>query len=153
MFCGKPPCYDHFLPLFSLYAGRYDLPKNQGNQGLQGHAPFFDLALLYGVTKALNQAVKRNSNRFPDDFMFQLTEKEWDALMRSQNVTASSAEIRKRNKQSLPYAFTEHGVTMLASVLRSDKAVHANIFIVRGIHQFTAVGTAIHGTGPKAVQA
>ncbi len=99
----------------------------------------FDLAILYSVeTKRLNEQVKRNFKRFPEDFMFQLTEKEWEMLqkdsnfyispMRSQNATAS---IRKRNKQYLPYAFTEHGVTMLASVLKSEKAIIANIAIVR----------------------
>lgn len=86
----------------------------------------FDLAGLYGVaTKALNQAVKRNIERFPEDFMFQLTEEEG---MRSQIVTASQ---KKRNVGLLPYAFTEHGVSMLASVLRSEKAVQMSIAIVR----------------------
>ena len=101
----------------------------------------FDLAVLYEVeTKALNQAVKRNINRFPNDFMFQLTKEEWGYLslqfalnetqdsMRSQFVTASQ---KKRNVSSLAYAFTEHGVTMLASVLRSERAVQVNIAIVR----------------------
>jgi hypothetical protein len=88
----------------------------------------FDLAKLYEVpTKALNQAVKRNIDRFPDDFMFRLTKEEWES-MRSQFVTASQ---QKRNAAVNPYAFTEHGVTMLASVLKSEKAVKMNIFIVR----------------------
>ncbi len=88
----------------------------------------FDLAELYEVeTKALNQAVKRNKFRFPPSFMFRLSPKEWD-VVRSQIVTASSQ--RKRNISALPYAFTEHGVTMLASVLRSDKAIQMNIAIV-----------------------
>ncbi len=86
----------------------------------------FDLALLYEVeTRSLNQAVKRNINRFPDDFMFQLSQTEYDILT-SQFVTSRWGGTRK-----LPYAFTEHGVTMLASVLRSDKAVNMNILIVR----------------------
>ena len=139
----------------------------------------FDLGELYGVeTRTLNQAVKRNSNRFPEDFMFRLTQEEWDR--RSQNVTSSgdrrsqivialgekevvnpenidnqpnenSSQIvmssdrqsqivtgsgetgssRFRNKGVLPYAFTEHGVTMLASVLRSEKAVNMSIAVVR----------------------
>jgi hypothetical protein len=138
----------------------------------------FDLAGLYEVpTKVLNQAVKRNADRFPEDFMFRLTEEEW---MRSQIVTASakgliniqiidnqhssksesgvqkvkiegpvpnwsqivtssednSSQIvmssnKKRNKSHLPYAFTEHGVTMLASVLKSQKAVKMSIEVVR----------------------
>jgi uncharacterized protein YjcR len=79
-----------------------------------------DLAELYGVkTKALKQAVRRNINRFPDDFMFELTEKENRAL-RSQNVTLKRGQYSKY----LPFAFTEQGVAMLSSVLNSDKDVH-----------------------------
>jgi hypothetical protein len=133
----------------------------------------FDLAALYGVeTKVFNQAVKRNINRFPEDFMFQLTAEEWNSSQivmsldaeaevvdnqgsemwsqivttsegektasegidnqssgrRSQNVTAS---VKFRGKGILPYAFTEHGVSMLASVLRSEKAVQMSIAVVR----------------------
>lgn len=85
-----------------------------------------DVAMLYGVaTRAINQAVKRNRNRFPDDFMFRLTRPEWEA-MRSQTVTAS-----RRNVGALPYAFTEQGVAMLSSVLRSPRAIEVNIAIVR----------------------
>ena len=88
----------------------------------------FDLAELYEVeTKALNQAVKRNSERFPQRFMFRLTQDEWES-MRSQIVTASDQS--KRNVNTTPFAFTEHGVTMLASVLRSKKAIQTNIAIV-----------------------
>jgi len=88
----------------------------------------FDLAELYEVeTKALNQAVKRNMKRFPPSFMFQLSSDEWER-MRSQIVTAS--DQRKRNISAMPFAFTEHGVTMLASVLRSDTAIRMNIAIV-----------------------
>ncbi|ADQ79887.1 KilA-N, DNA-binding domain [Paludibacter propionicigenes WB4] len=86
----------------------------------------FDLAELYEVeTRALNQAVKRNLKRFPSDFMFQLTNKEFENL-KSQSVISSWGGLRK-----LPYAFTEHGVTMLASVLRSERAIEINIQIVR----------------------
>lgn len=86
----------------------------------------FDLAILYNVeTKVLNQAVKRNSKRFPDDFMFQLDKNEYKNL-KSQIVTSNWGGTRK-----LPYAFTEHGVTMLAGILRSDRAVTMNIVIVR----------------------
>ena len=127
----------------------------------------FDLAALYEVpTKVLNQAVKRNAERFPEDFMFRLTEEEWmrsqfvtgspnssiniqtfdnqssshsqngiqivsnagPTLMRSQFVTSSP---QKRKKSYVPYAFTEHGVTMLASVLKSPKAVKMSIEVVR----------------------
>lgn len=86
----------------------------------------FDLAEMYNVeTRALNQAVKRNITRFPLDFMFQLTKDEFENLI-SQFVTSSWGGTRKQ-----PFAFTEHGVTMLASVLRSEKAIQINIQIVR----------------------
>lgn len=86
-----------------------------------------DLARLYGVaTKALVQAVKRNLARFPEDFMFQLSAEEWEAL-RSQSVTSKG----KGGRRYSPYAFTEHGVAMLSSVLRSERAVQVNIEIVR----------------------
>jgi phage regulator Rha-like protein len=86
----------------------------------------FDLAELYETeTRSLNQAVRRNIKRFPSDFMFQLTNKEFDNLI-SQSVTSSWGGTRK-----LPFAFTEHGVTMLASVLRSEKAIEINIQVVR----------------------
>jgi hypothetical protein len=87
-----------------------------------------DLADLYGVeTRVLVQAVRRNSDRFPDDFMFQLTRDEFDHL-RSQSVTSSSGWGGRRYP---PYAFTEQGVAMLSSVLRSQQAVHVNIEIMR----------------------
>ena len=76
-------------------------------------------------TRVLNQAIKRNIDSFPEDFMFRLTKDKWDD-MSSQIVMTS-----KRPKSALPYAFTEHGVTMLASVLRSPKARKMNIAIVR----------------------
>lgn len=88
----------------------------------------FDLAELYQVgTKVLNQAVKRNKDKFPRDFMFRLAKKEWVA-MRSQIVTASQI---KRNINITPFAFTEHGVGMLASVLSSSRAVKMNLAIIR----------------------
>lgn len=102
----------------------------------------FDLAELYEVeTRILNQSVKRNIARFPKDFMFQLTQKEWEPL-RSQIVISSkmndnnSSQIvmsskKHRGAKYLPLAFTEHGVTMLAAILKSDKAVAMNIAIVR----------------------
>ena len=86
-----------------------------------------DLASLYAVeTKKLIQAVKRNKERFPDDFMFQLTEEEFD-ILRSQFVTSSSWGGRRH----VPYAFTEQGVAMISSVLRSPRAVAVNIEIMR----------------------
>ena len=85
-----------------------------------------DLAELYQVTtSALNQAVKRNSKRFPPDFMFQLTNQEF-ANLKSQFVTSSWGGIRK-----MPYAFTEQGVAMLSGLLNSDIAINANIAIMR----------------------
>jgi len=88
-----------------------------------------DLAELYGVaTKVLNQAVKRNSGRFPLDFMFQLTEQEYDSL-RSQTVTLRPAHGKHRKYR--PFAFTEQGVAMLSSVLKSEQAIHVNIAIMR----------------------
>jgi ORF6N domain len=87
-----------------------------------------DLAELYPVpTRTLNQAVRRNANRFPEDFMFQLTEDEAAAL-RSQSVTLD--EGRGRYSKYAPLAFTEHGVAMLSSVLKSDRAVQMNILII-----------------------
>ena len=88
------------------------------------------LAELYAVpVKVLNQAVKRNIDRFPDDFMFQLTSDETDAIfrLRSQFVTLKRGEHIKY----LPYAFTEQGIAMLSSVLRSPRAVEVNIAIMR----------------------
>ena len=85
-----------------------------------------DLAKLYGVeTKVLNQAVKRNIQRFPEDFMFQLTKEE---CLRSQFVTSNGS---RGGTRYMPYVFTENGVAMLSSVLRSDKAVEVNINIMR----------------------
>ncbi|MBI3874474.1 MAG: ORF6N domain-containing protein [Verrucomicrobia bacterium] len=116
-----------------------------------------DLAALYGVTtKALNQAVRRNLDRFPEDFMFQLVEEESD-LLRSQNVTLKGSAAEKAAKKALktaksdsilrsqivtsssehggrrhlPFVFTEQGVAMLSSVLRSPRAVKVNIGIMR----------------------
>lgn len=85
-----------------------------------------DLALLYGVeTRALNQAVKRNIERFPEDFMFQLNKEDVE-ILKSQNVTSSWGGDRR-----LPYAFTEQGIAMLSSVLKSQTAVEVNIRIMR----------------------
>jgi hypothetical protein len=85
-----------------------------------------DLAELYQVeTRRLNEQVKRNIERFPEDFMFQLTEAEWE-ILKSQNATSSWGGRRKR-----PLAFTEYGVLMLSSVLNSDRAIQVNIQIMR----------------------
>ena len=86
-----------------------------------------DLALLYGVfTKRLNEQVKRNKDRFPEDFMFQITKEEFE-ILKSQIATSSSWGGRRYP----PYAFTEHGAIMLASVLNSETAVNMSVFVVR----------------------
>ena len=91
----------------------------------------FDLAKLYEVeTRIFNQAIKRNINSFPKDFMFRLTAKEWKEISSSQIVMMENMP-KNRTGKYLPYAFTEHGVTMLASVLKSAKARKMNIAIVR----------------------
>jgi len=100
-----------------------------------------DLAVLYGVeTKALKQAVKRNLKRFPDDFMFQLTEEEARELLRSQNVTLK----RGQHFKYLPYVFTENGVAMLSSVLSSEQAILVNIQIMRTFTRLREI-LATHG--------
>jgi len=87
-----------------------------------------DLAALYGVeTKVLLQAVKRNLERFPEDFMLQLTAEEWKSL-RSQIVTSN---LQHGGRRYVPYAFTEHGVAMLSSVLNSSRAIAVNMEIMR----------------------
>lgn len=112
-----------------------------------------DLAELYGVeTRVLNQAVKRNADRFPTDFMFQLTAEERDS-MSSQFVMTSgqdgnmSSQIvmtshNKRPKVALPFAFTEHGALMLASVLRSPSAIQMSVMVTRA---FIAMREALSG--------
>jgi ORF6N domain len=88
-----------------------------------------DLASLYGVpTKALNQAVKRNAERFPEDFMFRLTRAETEALNRSQIVTSSQ---KHRDPRFPPYGFTEHGAIMAATILKSPRAVEMSLYVVR----------------------
>lgn len=105
-----------------------------------------DLAAIYGVpTKRLNEQVKRNKDRFPVDFVFRLTSKEWrevranstevvgqeyDKIERSQIATGSN-RVRLRDQIARPYAFTEHGALMAANVLRSAPAVKMSVFIVR----------------------
>lgn len=98
---------------------------------LRGHKVMLDkdLSALYKVeTKVLNQAVKRNIERFPEDFMFQLIQEEWEAVkVRSQFVTSPKGGGR----QYLPYVFTEQGVSMLSSVLKSKQAITVNVQIMR----------------------
>lgn len=98
-----------------------------------------DLSELYGVeVRILNQSVKRNAKRFPSDFTFQLDKDEWE-ILKSQFVTSSWGGSR-----TLPYAFTEQGVAMLSSVLRSDTAIEVNIRIMR-----TFVAVRQYLTQPK----
>lgn len=109
-----------------------------------------DLAELYGVpTKVFNQAVKRNIVRFPKDFLFQLTAAEW-ANLKSQLVTSNAPPSESRDnealmsqvvtskrggRRTLPYAFTEHGALMAASILNSERAVSMSVFVVRAFVQ------------------
>lgn len=102
-----------------------------------------DLALLYGVeTKRLNEQVKRNIERFPEDFMFQLTKEEYQQIncpnLKSQIATSSWGGTRKR-----PYAFTENGIAMLSSILRSETAIAVNIKIMR---TFTQIRKTVYTT-------
>ncbi len=98
---------------------------------IRGHRVMLDadLAELYGVsTKRLNEAVRRNASRFPEDFMFQLSREEAESL-RSQIATLKTG--RGKHRKFLPYAFTEQGVAMLSGVLQSPRAVQVNIAIMR----------------------
>ena len=120
----------------------------------------FDLAQLYEVeTRVLNQAIKRNTESFPSDFMFRLTAKEWKEVLSSQTLiiknfekTISSQTVMSSTKfrgaKYLPYAFTEHGLTMLASILKSPKARKMNIAIVRAfiaLKKFVSKNDAVFG--------
>jgi ORF6N domain-containing protein len=115
-----------------------------------------DLAKIYGVpTKAFNQAVKRNRQRFPEDFMFRLTQEEASVLWasRSQTVTSSrpTNSLRSQTVTSnqrggaryLPYAFTEHGALMAANILNSQRAVEMSVFVIRA---FVKMREALRGT-------
>ena len=110
----------------------------------------FDLASMYGVeTRALNQAVKRNFERFPEDFMFHLTKGELE-ILRSQISTSDNwtsqivtSNFAKMGLRKSPYAFTENGVAMLSSVLRSPLAIQVNIGIMRAFTEFRKIATSI----------
>ncbi|SRR5260221_3784160 len=96
-----------------------------------------DLAALYGVpTKRLNEQVRRNPGRFPADFMFVLSDGEWDSL-RSQIATLKNG--RGQHRKFLPYAFTEHGALMVASVLNSQRAIEMSIYLVRTFVQMRQI--------------
>ena len=113
---------------------------------IRGHAVILDsdLATLYGITtKRLNEQVKRNIERFPNDFLFQLTEKEITS-MRSQIATAS-----KRNTRYKPYAFTEHGALMAANVIKSDQAIQMSITVVRAFAKLRRMALSVDGLARK----
>ena len=96
-----------------------------------------DLAVLYGVTtKRLNEQVKRNSARFPEDFVFRLTSAELEGLNRSQIATGSQ---RHRDPRFAPYAFTEHGAIQAANVLNSERAVEMGVHVVRAFVRLRAM--------------
>jgi hypothetical protein len=110
-----------------------------------------DLAQLYQVgTKVLNQAVKRNMGRFPQDFMFQLNAGEWEFL-RSQFVT-SKFEDGRGGRRVAPYAFTEHGILMLSSVLKSEIAIDVNIKIMRVFVQMRQYTLSQTGTNEQILE-
>jgi len=106
---------------------------------IRGHRVMMDsdLAELYGVeTFNLNKAVKRNVERFPADFMFQLSENEWESLRFQSGILKSS---RGEHRKYLPYVFTQEGIAMLSSVLRSPRAIQANIAIMRAFVQLRSI--------------
>ena len=106
-----------------------------------------ELAQLYGVpVKQLNQAVKRNVDRFPSDFVFQLTAKESDDALRSQFVTSKPGRGGQRYR---PYAFTEQGAVMAANILRSPRAVKASVFVVRAFVQVREMLISHHQLAAK----
>lgn len=114
-------------------AGSGIIPEERLNQAiltLRGQRVILDadLARLYGVsTKALNQAVKRNQDRFPDDFRFQISR-----LEREEVVTLCDHLAQLKFSKAMPYAFTEHGALMAASVLNSERAIQASVWVIRG---------------------
>jgi hypothetical protein len=107
-----------------------------------------DLAAIYGVeTRALNQAVKRNREKFPPDFLLQLSRAEVLALDRSQTVIGSKQ--RHRNPRLRPFAFTEHGAIMAANILNSPSAVQMSVFVVRAFLKMRAALTDTHELARK----
>jgi len=109
----------------------------------------FDLAELYHVeTKVFNQAVKRNIERFPDDFMFQLSEEEYENL-RSQFVTSS---LKHGGRRYMPYAFTENGVYMLSAVLKSRVAIEVSIEIMRTFTKLREFTLHYNALGKKLIE-
>lgn len=117
---------------------------------IRGHAVILDsdLAALYGTsTGRLNEQVKRNIARFPDDFRFELTQKEWNAL-RSQNATLKRGQHRKY----LPHVFTEHGALMAANVVKSERAIEMSIAVVRAFAKLRRMALSVEGLARKVDQ-
>lgn len=124
----------------------------------RGHAVILDsdLAALYGVpVKRLNEQVRRNKERFPEHFMFQLTDAEWQSL-RSQIATASTGRIRsqfatasKRNIRYRPYAFTEHGAIMAATILNSQQAIQMSIAVVTAFVNLRRMALSVEALARK----
>ena len=125
---------------------------------IRGHAVILDsdLAALYGVpVKRLNEQVRRNKERFPEHFMFQLTDAEWQSL-RSQIATASTGRIRsqfatasKRNIRYRPYAFTEHGAIMAATILNSPQAIQMSIAVVTAFVNLRRMALSVEALARK----
>lgn len=114
---------------------------------IRGHAVILDseLAALYGVTvKRLNEQVKRNADRFPSHFMFRLTEAEW-GLLRSQNATSNT----RGGRRYTPYAFTEHGAIMAATVLNSQRAIQMSITLVTAFVQLRRMALSVESLARK----
>ena len=114
---------------------------------VRGHAVILDadLAALYGVpVKRLNEQVRRNPDRFPEPFMFRLTETEWQSL-RSQNATLKRGQHRKY----LPYVFTEHGAIMAATVLNSPQAVQMSVAVVRAFVNLRRMALSVEALARK----
>jgi ORF6N domain len=106
-----------------------------------------DLAALYGVTtKRFNEQVKRNRDRFPEDFMFQLAQKEFDAL-RSQNATSN--DKARGGRRYLPWVFTEHGALMAANILNSPRAVQTSISVVRAFLRLRTMALSVEELSRK----
>jgi hypothetical protein len=114
---------------------------------VRGHAVILDadLAALYGVpVKRLNEQVRRNADRFPEDFVFQLSEQEWKAL-RSQFATSKG----RGGRRYLPYAFTEHGAIMAANVLNSAQAIQMSVAVVRAFVRLRRMALSVEGLARK----
>jgi len=117
---------------------------------VRGHAVILDtdLAALYGVpVKRLNEQVRRNADRFPEDFVFQLSEQEWKAL-RSRFATSKG----RGGRRYLPYAFTEHGAIMAANVLNSTQAIQMSVAVVRAFVRLRRMALSVEGLARKVAE-